>query len=244
MMIRILAFVEGQTEEKFIREVVSPSLAPRGIFLKATTPGRRRTQGGVQRWTRIKNELLRYIKEDTGRFVTTMFDYYGLPSDWPGRDKARHDRRISTKAEAIEQAVHADVCSKLGKPSDGARFLPYIQMHQFEALLFSDTGILAASLGHAVLKSRLDEVVKECHEPEGIDDNPETAPSKRICAIVGGYQKVLHGIIAAKRIGLSTMRNRCPHFAQWLAALQQCGERLDRSHGSTSCDPKTGAAAD
>ncbi len=224
MTVRVLAFVEGQTEEKFVREIVSPSLVSRNVLIVATTPGRRRAHGGVPPWDRAKRELLRYLKEDEGRFVTTMFDYYGLPSDWPGKDEARRKRRISTKAEEIERAIHADVCSDLGESFDGARFLPYIQMHEFEALLFSDTGVLAESVPHPGLRSRLDAIVKEFGEPEGIDDDPETAPSKRICSLVPRYQKVLHGIIAAKRIGFPTMREQCLHFAQWIESLEQLGE--------------------
>ncbi len=223
MKVRVLAFVEGPTEEKFVREIVRPSLVSRNVFIVATTPGKRRAHGGVQHWARIKKELLRYLKEDRGRFVTTMFDYYRLPSDWPGRDGARSERQVSTKAEGIEQAIHADVYSKLGDSFDGARFLPYIQMHEFEALLFSDTGALAESVQRPDIQSRLDGIVAECGEPEGIDDGPETAPSKRIRSLVPRYQKVPQGIIAAKHIGLTTMRERCPHFAHWLEALERLG---------------------
>ena len=226
MTVRVLAFVEGQTEEKFAREVVRPSLASRNVYISATTPGRSRAHGGVPSWARAKSELLRYLKEDAGRFVTTMFDYYGLPSNWPGKKEARRKRQTSTKAEAIEQAIHADLCSTLGESFDGARFLPYIQMHEFEALLFSETRVLAESVSHPGLQARLDEIIEECGEPERIDDDPKTAPSKRICALVPRYQKVLHGIIAAKRIGLPTMRERCPHFAQWFKTLERFGEEL------------------
>jgi len=224
MTVRVLALVEGQTEETFIREIVSPLLATGDVVISATTPGHRRAQGGVQHWGCTKKELLRYLKEDTGRFVTTMFDYYRLPSDWPGRDEAKRKKLISTKAEEIERAIHADVCGELGGSFDGARFLPYIQMHEFEALLFSSTGVLAEAVPPPNLQARLDAIVQECGEPEGIDDDPETAPSKRICALVPGYQKVVHGINAAKRIGLPMMRERCPHFAQWLEKLEQLGE--------------------
>lgn len=221
MTVRVLAFVEGQTEEKFMREIVSPSLAAREVFISATTPGRPRSHGGVPKWASAKKELLRHLKEDTGQVVTTMFDYYGLPSDWPGRSEARRKRRISTKAETIEQAIHEEVCGELGGSFDRARFLPYIQMHEFEALLFSDTVVLGEAVPPPNLHARLDAILQECGEPEGIDDDPETAPSKRICVLVPGYQKAVHGINAAKGIGLATMRERCPHFAQWIGTLEQ-----------------------
>ena len=225
MTVRALAFVEGPTEEKFVREIVGPSLAPRSVFIVATTPGRRRAQGGVQRWGRIKKELLRYLKEDADRVVTTMFDYYGLPSDWPGTEEAMRARSHINAAQAIEHAILADVCDELGQLFDPRRFIPYIQMHEFEALLFSDTQVLAEVVQNPALQSSLDGIVEECGEPEGIDDNPDTAPSKRIRTFVSDYQKVVHGIIAAKRIGLSTMRERCPHFAHWLESLEDLGEK-------------------
>ena len=193
--------------------------------MRRLPPGPRRAQGGVRHWARIKRELLRYLKEDTGRFLTTMFDYYGLPSDWPGWKQARHKTQISAKAKEIEQAIHADVCNELGKSFDGAKFLPHIQMHEFEALLFSNTEIFVGAVPStsADLQSRLDEILAEYKEPEGIDDGPETAPSKRILALVPSYQKPIHGIIAAQRIGLTAMRERCPHFAQWCESLERLG---------------------
>jgi len=89
MIDRVLAFVEGPTEEEFIKRIVAPVLIARDVSITATTPGRKRSQGGVRPWAGIRVELLRYLKEDTNRYVTTMFDYYGMPSDWPGRDSVR-----------------------------------------------------------------------------------------------------------------------------------------------------------
>lgn len=224
-MNRVRAMVEGQTEEAFVREVLAPNLGAHGVFISATRIGKPGRRGGVRPWGEVRRDILATLKQDRAIYCTTMFDYYGLPSNWPGRDEARQERQTSTKAGAVEQAIRADVCAQLGDSFDEARFLPYIQMHEFEALLFSDTGVLAESVQRPRLKLRLDEIVEQCGEPEGIDDNPQTAPSKRICTLVGSYQKVVHGTIAAMRIGLTTMRARCPHFAKWLEALERLGEQ-------------------
>ena len=224
-MSRVRALVEGQTEQAFVRAVLAPHLGACGVSITATMIGKPGRRGGVRPWPVVRNDILATLKQDNAICCTMMFDYYGLPPDWPGRSEARRKRQVSTKAEAIEQAIYADVCDELGESFDGARFLPYIQMHEFEALLFSDTGVLAEAMQRPHLRSRLDAIVQECGKPEGIDDDPETAPSKRIRTIVSGYQKVLHGIIAAKRIGLPAMRERCPHFAEWLEALERFGEQ-------------------
>ena len=219
MTVRVLAFLEGPTEEKFIREIIAPELEGRSVFITPTTPGRKRLHGGVQHWNRIRKELLRYLKEDKNRYVTTMFDYYGMPSDWPGRDL---DRRGTSgrKATAVESAMLKDIAADMGKAFDRQRFIPYIQMYEFEALLFSNTDILGKVVPEQDVTRHLQEIAKDFKTPEEIDDNPNTAPSKRIRKLIKKYQKVPDGILAAQRIGLTVIRQECPHFAEWLAKLE------------------------
>ena len=222
-MVRVLAFVEGQTEEKFMKETVAYELRARNVFITATTPGRKRFQGGVQSWKRIRTELLRYLKEDTNQFVTTMFDYYGMPTDWPGRDAARHQAQ-NLKAATVEQAMLEDISGAMGSAFNRQRLIPYVQMHEFEALLFSDPGILGGVIPEQNVTPELQNVVNSFRTPEEIDDDPNTAPSKRILRLFQHYQKVLHGSIAAQRIGLTLMRRKCPHFNEWLTRLESLGQ--------------------
>jgi hypothetical protein len=223
----VLAFVEGPTEEKFVREIIAPELAGRGVFITATTPGRKRFHGGVQHWARIRKELLRYLKEDKNRYVTTMFDYYGMPTDWPGRD---FDRGAASgqKATAVEGAMLDDIAAGMGKAFNRPRFIPYIQMYEFEALLFSNTDILGKVVPEQDVTRHLQEIAKGFKTPEEIDDNPNTAPSKRIRKLIERYQKVPDGILAAQRTGLSLMRQKCPHFAEWLTKLESLQQENER----------------
>lgn len=97
-------------------------------------------------------------------------------------------------------------------------------MHEFEALLFSDPPILAGVLESPWLTEIPEAIVQQYGEPERIDDSPEDAPSKRIAQHSRGYNKVLHGTIAAQRMGLAKMRDRCPHFAAWVSILENLGQ--------------------
>jgi len=142
-MSRVRALVEGQTEEAFVREVLAPNLGVHGVFVSATRIGKPGRRGGVRPWLVVRNDILATLKQNRAVYCTTMFDYYDLPSDWPGTDGTRRKRPISKKAGEIQQAIQADVCNELGESFDAQRFIPYIQMHEFEALLFSDTGVLA-----------------------------------------------------------------------------------------------------
>lgn len=212
-MVRLLAFVEGQTEEQFIRRIVAPALVARNVHITATTPG------GVKPWPRIRREMLRYLKEDTGRFLTTMFDYFRMPADWPGRIAAGH-KAHKQKAVSVEKAVLDDIAATMGNTFNKRRFIPYVQMHEFEALLFSDPGVLGQVIPTQDASQDLEKIAAGFTTPEEIDDDPNTAPSKRIAAICNEYQKVLHGILAARRIGLPLMRHKCPHFDEWLTKLE------------------------
>ncbi|MCD4825844.1 MAG: DUF4276 family protein [Phycisphaerae bacterium] len=223
MMVRLLAFVEGATEEKFIKKIVAHELAAQNVFITATTPGRKRSQGGVRPWAGIRVELLRYIKEDTNRYVTTMFDYYGMPDDWPGRDAASH-QSYYRKAAIVEKAMLEDISKAMRNAFNRPRFIPYVQMHEFEALLFSAPGILGGVIPEQGITDDLKSIADSFQTPEEIDDDPNTAPSKRIFRLSQRYQKVLHGNIAAQRIGLALMRQKCPHFNDWQTRLESLGQ--------------------
>ncbi len=219
-MNRVLALVEGQTEQTFVEEVLAPALGIHGVFMTGALIGKPGHKGGVRPYPAVLPEILAALKQDKQRFCTTMFDYYALPTDWPGAMESK-SKPPKQGVAILEREIHNDVCQQLGSAFDTNRFRPYLQLHEFEALLFSDPQVLADVLQEPTLSPRLEAVVRECGEPEAIDDDPDTAPSKRIMRLAGHYQKVLHGTIVAKRIGIQKMRGQCPHFAEWLEMLEE-----------------------
>ena len=153
-----------------------------------------------------------------------MVDYYGLPatgaSGWPGRTQASQ-LPFADKAPTIEAALQASVLQEMGPAFGQSRFVPYVMMHEFEALLFSDCDAFARGISRPTLSTELQQIRDAFDSPEEIDDSPTTAPSKRIEALVSGYQKPVMGTLAAQEIGLQTMREACLHFGQWIARLEQ-----------------------
>ena len=139
-----------------------------------------------------------------------------MPDSWPGR-KAGGGRDAAGKAKAVEDALTEDVGTKLGR-----RFVPYVAMHKFEALLFSDCDRFGKAIGRPQLPARFQRIRDAFPTPEEIDDPPKTAPSKRVQALAPGYGKALMGTLAGQAIGLCRMRRECPHFADWLARLEAC----------------------
>ena len=226
-MTRLLIHVEGETEESFVNEVLADHLCAHGYqTVSARLIGNARMRdrrGGIRAWNAVKKDILNHLKEDAGCVATTMVDYYGLPQTgqkaWPGRaDAARLP--AGDKARCVESALSADVALELGEGFDPQRFLPFVIMHEFEGLLFSDCAAFANGIGQPRLISSLQDIRNQFATPEEINDSPITAPSKRVMSLIPGYEKPLHGTLAAIEIGLEKIREQCPHFRAWLARLE------------------------
>ena len=215
-MTRLSVHAEGQTEESFVNEVLAPHLCERGFRSVDAL-----LLGGIGSWKATRQDIVDHLKEDPNSFATTMVDYYGMPASWPGR-KAGSGLGATGKAKAVEDALAKDVGTTMGPRFDGRRFIPYVAMHEFEALLFSDCNRFGKAIGRPQLAARFQGIRDDFPTPEEIDDSPKTAPSKPVVALVPGYRKPLFGTLAALEIGLCRMRRECPHFADWLARLEAC----------------------
>jgi len=93
------------------------------------------------------------------------------------------------------------------------RFLPYIQLHEYEGLLFSDAQAFASGIAQPHLVQQFEAVRNDFPTPEDINDHPDTAPSKRVLRIYPKYRKVLDGTLAAKAVGVDRMRQEMPTFS-------------------------------
>ena len=219
----LVVHVEGQTEERFVDTLLAPHLSACGYsVVRAGFIGG--MQGGITSWTVARSDIVNHLEEDLECIATTMVDYYGLPatgaSSWPGRTQASQ-LPFADKAPTIEAALLASVLREMGPAFDRSRFVPHVMMHEFEALLFSDCDAFARGISRRALNTEFQRIRDAFDSPEEIDDSPTTAPSKRIEALVSGYQKPVMGTLAAQEIGLQTMREECPHFGHWIARLEQ-----------------------
>jgi hypothetical protein len=220
--------VEGETEETFVNEVLAPHLYKRGYDqVAARIVGNARlraNRGGIRGWSEVKRDIMRHLHEDRDCNATTMIDYYGLPQTgakaWPGRAKAGN-LPFEKKADAVESAILTDISNEMGGGFGGDRFVPFVVMHEFEGLLFSDCDRFAKGIGRTEVAKKLQAIRDEFESPEHINDSATTAPSKRVAGLVPGYQKPLFGNIAALEIGLDRMRQACPHFDSWVRQLEK-----------------------
>ena len=225
-MTRLLLHVEGETEESFVTNALSWHFSSWGYTVSARIVGNARQRdrrGGIKPWPGVREGILNHLKQDAGCIVSTMVDYYGLPQRgadaWPGREAAA-SAVFPEKANTVEDALLADVCKRMGSRFNPARFVPYVMMHEFEAMLFSDCVGFSRGIGLPGLAGQFQAIRDAFETPEEIDDSPQTAPSKRIKALAPGYNKPLLGTLGILEIGLDAIRKECPHFRGWLERLE------------------------
>jgi hypothetical protein len=236
MPIRLHVTAEGQTEERFVKEILSPYLGERNVWTDVrcvlTSKNNRlgiEYRGGWRRtsaYATVKRDICTWMKEDRNPDVrfTTMFDLYALPSDFPGYDEAYRESDPYRRVSILEEALSSDINGEL----DDIRFVPYIQLHEFEALILADPKQLNWEfLEHDRPIQQLVEMVeKEGGNPELIDDGVNTAPSKRIIAEIPEYEgsKATSGPLVAGKIGMQKLSERCRHFSEWVENLAKLGK--------------------
>jgi hypothetical protein len=148
-----------------------------------------------------------------------MLDFYALGTDFPSMPVPPNLSSIE-KVIRIEQAVKAAIITEFPDLRPDVRFLPYLQLHEYEGLLFSDPLAFAEGIYEPGLAPSLQEIRLQFASPEDIDETPSGAPSKRVLQLYPSYDKRLHGTLAALQVGITAMRQECPHFRAWLEQLE------------------------
>ena len=218
-MKRALILVEGQTEERFVKDTVAPFFVTQNLSIVPTILQTKRLKngttfkGGVSAFSKIEDDIRRLLGQRGDAMLTTMIDYYGLPDDTPGMADRAARATASAKVWHVEQAIAA----YFGSPKD---FLPFLALHEFEAWLFVDSNVLPSVMTALDKRPDFAAIRTSFSTPEEINERPEQAPSKRIERLFPAYRKTLHGPMAAKRIGVDQIRVACPHFDEWMRKLE------------------------
>ena len=199
MTVRLGLSVEGASEREFVRRVLAPHLAGRGVL---AVPVDMRGRISLDRLRPLLPRLL-------GSFdvVSTLYDFYGF------------ERRPTPDVAALETAI----AGLVDAPQRG-RLLPYVQQYEFEALLFAvpeQTASWLEAPNHVA--AAMHQVVRQCGGPEEINDSPQTSPSHRLLQWMPRYRKPLHGPQIIELVGLPIIRAQCPRFDAWVTRLEQLG---------------------
>ncbi|MFO1369571.1 MAG: DUF4276 family protein [Marinagarivorans sp.] len=217
-MIRVHVICEGQTEEMFVNEVMADIFTPQGIYLFPSLVGKPGHKGGNFKFQRVLHDVKSCLLDDTQAYSTTFFDFYGLPEDFPGKTEALALQNIEDKRSRVEERLVEQLTAHIGKDAM-RRFIPYVQMYEFEGLLFSKPDSIASEIGEAGLAAQFERIRNAFDSPEHVNNSSATAPSKRIKALFDQYDKVIHGSLVALDIGITTMREECHLFNDWVGQL-------------------------
>lgn len=213
-MKRIYIVVEGQTEQEFVNSLLAPYLGNFGLL--SVTPILIRTskigRGGLVNYRHLVNTINGLLKTSTRTdfIVTTFVDFFRIPHSMPEYDASMAKPTKIGQVESLEQTL-ADIIND-------RRFLPYIQLHEFETLLFSTNN----GFEHYFMAQQANEtqsIVTRYKNPEEINSTPQGAPSKRILSIHEDYDKVIEGNLIALEIGIKAILSKCPRFKEWVDLL-------------------------
>ena len=208
-MIRLAISVEGQTEEEFVKSVLASHLRPLCVEPTAVLIGRARSGsgGGNVSIDSLASDMVNLYRNFD--VVTSLVDFYGF--------RGKNDRTV----DELEHHLKQEIQTRIGHGWDQRKVIPYVQMHEFEGLLFSEVRAFATAIDAPEASvGRLEQVRSRFRTPEEINDDPNTAPSKRIAAAIPGYQKRLHGPLVAMDTGLNAIRGECRRFDEWVTRLE------------------------
>ncbi|MCI1682950.1 MAG: DUF4276 family protein [Bacteroides sp.] len=216
-MKRLIIICEGETEQEFCKDVLYQHFQNKDIYIE--TPLIKKSLGGIVPWKQIKNQILLHLNEKEV-FVTLLIDFYGI-KDYHRFPKWDESKGIADKIQKmifLEQAMKEDISNH--------RFIAYIQLHEFEGLLFNNIAAFKNNIPQNEITdlTTLEDTINLNPNPELINDGPTTAPSKRLERLIKGYNKVVYGAILATAIGLQNIRNKAVHFNDWITQLENIQE--------------------
>lgn len=216
-MKRLIIICEGPTEQAFCNDILRNHFLPKGILLDAPTI--KHSNGGIVAWETLKKQIITHLNE--GNCIVSLFvDYYRIRDSYnfPGWMNSKSITDIYDRMRYLFEQMSLDIDINLR-----SRFIPYIQLHEFEGLLFSDISVFPNNFTKDELDfSLLETAVKSAHTPEEINNGPNTAPSERLKRAIKGYDKIVYGSCLASDIGLKTIREKCILFNEWIEKLETC----------------------
>lgn len=214
-MKRLIIICEGETEQEFCKDVLYNHFFSRDIVIE--TPLIKKTMGGIVAWEHIKSQILLHLKEDVT--VTLLIDFYGI-KDYHNFSKWAESKTIVNKIDRmtfLENAMKEEIDDRVR-----FRFIPYIQLHEFEGLLFNNIETFKNIIPENEFTNirELETTINSNINPELINDGATTAPSKRLERLILGYNKIVYGAVLAEEIGLERIRAKAVRFNDWIAKLE------------------------
>jgi len=213
---RLIIIVEGFTEQEFVNRILRPYFYSKGVC-DILVFQIKSSKGGLNKYNHLKTDILNCIYQPNA-IVTTLIDFYGLPTDFPNYEEASSLQSNYEKVAFLENSIQEDLAKSQHKNFEN--FIPYIQLHEFEGLIFSSKESIYANFEERKInKSEIEKIFEEFTNPEEINNNPNTAPSKRLLKNIPGYNKIVDGIAILEDTKLAKILEKCQRFGSWLTQI-------------------------
>jgi hypothetical protein len=215
-MKKLIIICEGQTEQSFCKKILKEHLNQFDIDIEY--PLISHSDGGIVKWIHLKTQIESTLTINPEYYVTTFIDYYGMEyhHDFPDWNITLSQPVKSDRMDTLEAGMLNDITESM-KP----KFIPFVQLHEFEALVFSDYDKFEDYYEPREANfNALNIICNDNPNPETINDSPLTAPSKRLSNNIRRYDKIDHGVDICELIGLVTMRTKSPRFNKWIDNLE------------------------
>ncbi len=216
----VMILVEGSSERDFVNNCLRPYLNQRGIIIVRpigieTSPGHK--GGDVRYHARYKPNIEKLLRGSEDMLVTSFIDFYRLRNDFPKYTEAKGKADPIQRVGFLEEALSEDI--------NDSRFIPYIQLHEYEGLLFSR---IDGFEGIDEISSRslreIRKIINDHPNPELINEGANTAPSKRLEHLIPDYKKIgkpFYGCYIALENGIQSILDTCPRFKNWVELIIQ-----------------------
>lgn len=225
MLVNIAISVEGQTEESFVKQILAPYFMQKNIFIepiivKTKKLANHSFKGGTISFDKAMSEITKLLTRKYD-IVTTFYDYYGLHKDFIPENSLKDSYEI---IGLIESHMSSHINNK--------KFIPYIQLHEFESFLFIESDTTVNNLincNKSILEQIINKALQQANNnPELVNNSPETAPSKRILKGFSSYQKIIDGTNICRDLGIQKICEHCPHFNEWISTILSYSEEVLR----------------
>ena len=213
---RMVILVEGESELRFVQQMMIPRLygvAKKGWSIescKIISNRKLNKKGGNVNYDYLCNDVARFAAQGC-LVITTFLDFFRLPNNFPGYTND------ANCFHEIEKEMGADLRRKIPELQ---LFIPYIQKHEFEALLFSSMDGFEYLIDDESQLEKIKEIVGNYPNPEDINGGASTAPSKRLLDIFN-YNKAADSVDMLEINGLDVILTKCPRFAAWFSRLAE-----------------------
>lgn len=218
----LIILVEGETEQEFVNRILAPYLVLRGLNTEIRPIMIEKSGGGhgYSNIQHLKNTIRPILCRQDEPFVTTLIDHYGIDSE---RKLPGYTAITTANTEERIRQMELILDKEIQKIKPYRFFIPYIQQHEFETMLFANPEV-GFDLEDEKIKQDIVALCSEFENIETINCTVEGAPSKRIKRIYTAnkrkYNKVSDAVDIIELTGIEKVLEKCPRFKNWVELLE------------------------